>query len=304
MTKTAATSKRKQAEEDDDETPAPASASLLFKSTGNKKKPNKKSAAPYEEPAKQEIAHEDGEHEPARSPKKKAKSKHREPEPEPEAEEEVDGEVQEDDEETTRKKAKANTRRNKKCKLVGYRNLARIAGYIDRVKGDTVTVSGIDGTSCLTSIADAKRCMRFTPATAGSTNFGLDEFSKRHELFKNGVPTSAARPTQVHNDIILRSITNNLVLLAAETGKKTISASMVMSVLRPYVANMLFTAVVPPIGVIRHAQDEGVLAATEQDAQMKVNEKKENAKTKQIAEAYEKSEQERLAKRKAVNVAA
>eukprot|EP00966_Prymnesium_polylepis_P302178 6981820-Prymnesium_polylepis.1 len=75
---------------------------------------------------------------------------------------------------------------------------------------------------------------------------------------------------------------NQAVLRAAETGKKTISASMMMSVLRPHSDKMLFTAVVPPICLIRHAQDEGVLNATEKDAEMKAGEKKENVKTKKM----------------------
>ena len=92
---------------------------------------------------------------------------------------------------------------------------------------------------------------------------------------------------------------NQAVLRAAETGKKTISASMMMSVLRPYSDKMLFTAVVPPIGLIRHAQEEGILNATEKDGAMKAEEKKENTKTKQIAETYEKAEADRLAARRA-----
>ena len=77
-----------------------------------------------------------------------------------------------------------------------------------------------------------------------------------------------------------------------------------MSVLRPYADKMLFTAVVPPIGLIRHAQDEGILNATEKDGQMKADEKKENVKTKKICEDYEKAEQERLTARRAKKVAA
>jgi hypothetical protein len=301
-------SKRKQADEDDedvDDTPAPAPVGLP-KPSGSKKKSSKKSTEDDpEQQEQQEIAHEDEEFEQAQPPpppkKKKAKKAAPEPEPEPE-EQEDDDEAEADEEEdeaTIKKKAKAKMKRNKKAKLVGYRSLARSAGYIDRVKGDTVSVSGIDGTSCLISIADAKRLMRFTPTTAGSTNFGLEEYTKRHDLFKNGVPASAARETQARCDAALRAAMNQVVLRAAETGKKTISASMMMSVLRPYSDKMLFTAVVPPIGLIRHAQDEGVLNATEKDAEMKAEEKKDNVKTKKICEDYEKAEHERLTARRA-----
>jgi hypothetical protein len=287
----ATASKRKQTEDDDVDDVPEAAPVVLPKPSGGKKKSNKKTE---DEPEKQEIAQEEDEAPPVPA-KKKSKKKAAEPEPEPEEEDGND----EDDEETNRKKNRAKMRRNKKAKLVGYRSLARMAGYNDRIKGDTVTAAGIDGMSCLTSISDAKRLMRFTPATAGSTNFGLEEYTKRHGLFKNGVPASAARETQARCDAALRAAMNQAVLRAAETGKKTISASMMMSVLRPYSEKMLFTAVVPPIGLIRHAQDEGIIKATESDVQAKAEEKKENLKTKKIWEDFEKSENERLAARSA-----
>lgn len=209
---------------------------------------------------------------------------------------EADEADEREDEKTLKKKARAKMRRNKKAKLVGYRSLARSAGYIDRVKGDTVTVAGIDGTSCLISIADARRLMRFAPTTVGSTSYGTDEVAKRHNLFTKGVPASVARETQARCDAAMRSAMNQAVLRAAEAGKKTISASIMMSVLRPYRENMLFTAVVPPIGLIRHAQSEGVINATEADKELMANEKKENQKHKKMHEDYEKAEKERLAK--------
>ena len=66
-----------------------------------------------------------------------------------------------------------------------------------------------------------------------------------------------------------------------------------MSVLRPYAAHMLFTAVVPPLGLIRHAQEEGVLGATEGDKLQRAEEKKEKIeedkkKMKEVKESVQK----------------
>lgn len=292
MPKSILTKRKSNDDDDEDFDEAPVVAPVL-----KKKPPHKKTI----DPEQQDIEHE----EESSPPLKKNSKKKTVPCPDPEPDDdEVDdaGGDEGDSDETLNKKRKAKMRRNKKAKLVGYRSLARSAGYIDRIKGDTMTVSGVDGIHCLTSISDAKRLMRFTPAAAGSTNFGLEEYTKRHGLFEQGIPNSAARETQARCDAALRSAMNQAVMRAAETGKKTISASLMMSVLRPYSDKMLFTAVVPPIGLIRHAQDEGVLAATEKDKEMKIEEKKENIKTKQICEAFVKKEEERKAARRKLAV--
>ena len=291
--------KSKKTEEEDmdvEEQPAPKS----------KKAKTPKPAQPEPEPQEEEV------YVPAPKKAKKAKKiKKAEPEPEeeepepeeeepepeeeePEPEEEEDEDEEEEDGETSRKRRISAMKRKKKAKLVGYRSLARSAGYIDRLSGDTVTTSGVDSISSLLSVADAKRLMRFVPATPGATSFGLDEFSKRHDLFKQGVPASTARETQARCDSALRSVMNQVVLRAAETGKKNVTASMMASILRPYAENMLFTSVVPPTGLIRYAQDEGILSTVEADKKMREDEKKENSQAKKIASEWTTSEEKRL----------
>ena len=60
--------------------------------------------------------------------------------------------------------------------------------------------------------------MRFVPTTPGSTSFGAEEVAKRQKLFEMGVPSSAARETQGRCDAVLRSVMNQVVLRAAESG--------------------------------------------------------------------------------------
>lgn len=227
-----------------------------------------------------------------------------EPEPEPAAAEvDDDDEEDEPDEDAVRKAKKAKMRRNKKAKLVGYRNLARQAGYLDRVKGDANAASGRDGTAALLSTADAKRLMRFVPAMPGNSSFGLSEFEQRMSLFKQGVSAAAARETQARADAAMRAVMNEVVLRAAEAGKKTITPSAMASVLRPYAQQMLFTAVQPPLGLIRYAQVEGILSTTQADKDSIPDEKKDNLAAKKMFEAYEKSEAERVAAMRAARAA-
>lgn len=242
----------------------------------------------------------------AEKPKKKTK---KEPEPEPESEhedeepeagEEEEGDEEEEGGEANDHKARLReSRRRKKAKLVGYRSLARTAGYVDRIKDDVQTTAGPDGLCSLLSNADAKRLMRFVPATADAVSFSLEEYEQRHALFAKGVPLSTARETQARCDAVLRAIMNQAVQRTAESGKKTVTASTVASVLRPYAEKMEFTAVAPPLGLVRYAQKEGVISTLESDKEAKQEEKKTSNKTKKIAEEWRSAEEARRAAKRA-----
>jgi hypothetical protein len=193
---------------------------------------------------------------------------------------------------------RAQTRRSRKAKLVGYRQLAKDVGYMGVEDG--VLASNADSTHALLSIADAKRLCAFVPCTPGATTFTTAEFERRHGLFQKGVPRSAARETQARADVVLRNIMNEVVLRASEAGKTGVTASMMLSVLRPYQSRMMFTAVQPPLGLIRHAQDNGVLTSTEADEKLRAEEKAAAATHKKMHEQFLKSEQDRKdAKREA-----
>ncbi len=212
----------------------------------------------------------------------------------PEEEEDEEGGVSASDEASKRKKRFVRAR---KARLVGDRNLAKAAGYSDRYEDDVFGSAGLDGQACLLSIADAKRLTRFVPATPGATTYGLDEFSKRHAIFKKGMPEAAARETQVNADLVMRFALNEATLRTVDIGKKTITASMMQTVLRDAANNMLFTAVFPPLGLVRHGQNQGLLRATEADAAKKAAEKADANKAKKMVADYAKAEAERLAAR-------
>eukprot|EP00966_Prymnesium_polylepis_P027918 645269-Prymnesium_polylepis.1 len=76
---------------------------------------------------------------------------------------------------------------------------------------------------CLLSVSDAKRLMRFVPATTDMTSYTLNEFEKRHALFTKGVPSSTARETQARCDAVMGTVMNQAVLRTVESGKKMVS---------------------------------------------------------------------------------
>ena len=268
--------------------------------------PDVDDAAPVPKPCKKKAAVA------AAPPKKKAKieavSANPEPEEDPEEEagdeagdeagEEAGEEEHEMSPEWKAKLLKALTKRRKKAKIVGYRSLSKTAGYVD-TGPEGVHSTTTDCLGSLLSEADAKRLMRFVPATPGSTGFAGDEFMRRLYLFKNSVPGSAARETQARCDAILRSAMDQAVLRSVEAGKKTVSASTMASVLRQYVPNMEFTAVSPPLGLVRYAQEVGVLnPLTEDELKKRVNEKKESASNKKsYTDFVDSKEKEKVMKR-------
>lgn len=153
--------------------------------------------------------------------------------------------------------------------------------------------------ACLLSNSDAKRLMTFVPATPGATSYGLSEFTLRHNLFAKGVPASTARATQVRCDAVMRAVMNQAVLRIADSGKKQVNASTMAAVLRPYAERMELTSVVPPLGLIRYAQKQGVLSNTSKDKERTKEEKQLNEKTKDIAEAWRLEKNKRAEERRA-----
>ena len=280
--------------EEDEEValPVPSGKRKLSSGAGEKRAKKSKKAAPPPDPVSGDEEEEAYEHEKG--------DYEQEEEFAGEADEEQQvaqqpAEEEEEEEEDPNAARKKKMMRNRKARLVGYRNLAKAAGYLDKYPDDVVGSAGLDGQACLLSLADAKRCTRFVPATPGATTYGLDEFSKRHELFKKSMPDGAARESQVNLDLVLRSALNDATVRAMEAGKKTISASMMQSVLRGPAQNMLFTSVVPPVGLVRFGQAKGLLHSSEIDASKKAEEKAEASKAKKMAADHEKAEEKRLA---------
>ena len=163
--------------------------------------------------------------------------------------------------------------RRAKAKRVGYRSLAKEAGYYNPSGGDAC--AGSDGIKLLITQSNGRNLMTSVPLNANITTFSEKEFAARYSIYKKGVSKAAVRATQINIDQALRTTMNQAVLNAVESGKKRISASMMQSVLRPYASKMMFTAVQPPIGLIRHAQEKGVLSSVEQDTMLQEAEKRE-----------------------------
>jgi hypothetical protein len=110
------------------------------------------------------------------------------------------------------------------------------------------------------------------------------------KLSQESVPPSAARETQARCEAVLRKIMNEAVMRSVEKGVMRIDAATVQSVLRQYQYNMTFSSVLPPLGLIRHAQGAGILSANAKDEAGMEQETKDNKELSAAAFAKRKKE--------------
>ena len=226
--------------------------------------------------------------------KKKKQKKAAEPEPEPEPEEDEE----EEDAGTAEEKAKKKLRRQREHKKIsGYRAKAKECGFM--AGAGVIGAMGLDSFASALTPADAKRLMRFVPEVLNKSSYDKSECMARMKLSTEPVPASAARETQARCEAVFRKIMNEAVLRSVEKGAARVDAATMQSVLRPYQYGMTFSAVLPPKGLVRHAQGEGVLSASATDEAGMEMEKSENRELVATAKRVDKAEDDRKAAFKA-----
>ena len=251
--------------------------------------------------AEEEVEEEEAAPAPPVKEKKSKKRKEPEPEPEPEeAEEEEEEEEAEEEEDPILAAKKAKKRaaaRRARQRAVNYRKVARKCGFEKR--GGAQAASGVDAAFFTVSASDAKRLMQYSPDDWSKGSFGKEEAEMRMNLGLESTPMSALRVTQARVESLMRNILNEATLRMVETGaRKTLDAATVTSVVRPYAANMSFTAVLPPRGLIKFAQREGILSSTQADVEAADQDAAENKELTKMSRAMAKKQADEKAARK------
>ena len=150
-------------------------------------------------------------------------------------------------------------RRNRR--VFGYREKARECGYA-RGRGP-LAAAGFDAPASMLSAADARRLIKFLPENLEAHAFDAAEFKGRIRAANESVPPTAAREAQARLESVFRHAVNEATLRTVEAGRMRVTAATMHGVLRPYVANMRFTAVLPPKGLVAEAQLAQVLGNPE-----------------------------------------
>jgi hypothetical protein len=266
-------------------------------------KKSKKSKREEEEEEEELAMPVDDDEAPANAEARKAKKQKKKVEAaaEPPSNEAADDDKDSDDageeaggDEVDPEKARLKLRRRREHKKVsGYRNKAVECGFTP--KAGVVAASGLDCFASALSPADAKRLMRFVPEVLNKSTYDKAECVARMKLSTESVPESAARETVARCETVMRKFLNEAVLRAVEKGTARVDAATMQSVLRPYQYLMTFSSVLPPKGLIRHAQESGVISASVADSEGIDQEKSDNRELVAAAKKIDKAEEERKA---------
>ena len=140
-----------------------------------------------------------------------------------------------------------------------------------------------------------KRCLLYVPEVFKGGSFKKEEGLRRLALSTESVSTESLRVAQGNMEAVLRRVLNDVVFRTVEKGTVRIDAAAMQSALRRYQSGIHFTAVLPPVGIVRHAQIASVLGASKADEEGMSDEKDENrvllAQQKAIAKDVEKRKQ-------------
>ena len=148
--------------------------------------------------------------------------------------------------ELVRRRWRGAARRSAATAALRAREAARECGYT-RGLGNIASV-GYDAPASMLSAADARRLIKFLPENLEAHAFDAAEFKGRIRAANESVPPTAAREAQARLESVFRHAVNEATLRTVEAGRMRVTAATMHGVLRPYVANMRFTAVLPPKG--------------------------------------------------------
>lgn len=272
-------------------------------------KKSKEPTAPEDPEHEEELGEDDATGKPSKAgksekKKKKKRKAEREPEVEPEAEEQEGVEDQQDegdddDDGNEEHKDSKQTLKNRKrrSRSIRFRNVAKKLGYSSN--GGPIAASGADAAFFAITQADVKRLMASVPHDFSKGSYSKSETEARIALSEESLPASVLRVAQSRIEPLLRNIVNEATLRMIETSsRQSLDAATVLSVIRPYTSSMMFTAVQPPKGLIKYAQKEGVLGATEADREAADDDDTESKDIAKFAKKIAKKKAEEKTARK------
>ena len=189
-------------------------------------------------------------------------------------------------------------RKRSSAKRRGYKKKSLEAGFgVGR---------GRDVTASTMTLHDTRRLMRFAPKNLDAASYEEEEVLERLALTAESIPAASAREAQPFLEGVHRHLVQEAVLRAVEMNIGNPTASVMHSVLRPYMANLQFTGGAPK-GLLRHAVKEGALTLFQDDEERHKEQKKvERAMAKAESEETKKNAAhgERFAKAEADKKAA
>lgn len=135
----------------------------------------------------------------------------------------------------------------------GYRHIATRSGYSATIPSADASR---DVTTNILSINETIRACKWAPRIPNSTSYGsnIDEYADRLQLaMEESLPPLSAAVVRASAEVFARRAMNDAVQRAFDAGVSRVSASVMMSALRPVAPSLRYTFMAP-MGLIRHAQ--------------------------------------------------
>lgn len=191
------------------------------------------------------------------------------------------------------------SRQRAKAKVSGYARLAAQAGYgkLSNKSETRAQAGATDSLHSLLTLSDAVRLANSVPAQPDEPSFKPEEYAARVECMGATLPADAARVVVANVEKLFKHAVNASVAMAAHEGRKTVKPSHMMHVLKPIYDNLRFSALSPPIGLLKYAVDADLV---DEDAMVSkvASFKKAAKKTSKMHGAKVESIEERKAIRK------
>jgi len=225
-----------------------------------------------------------------------------------------------EDEEKVASARKALTTARKGQKLSGMRKSALKAGFSRRQNPSRAEVRGLDIEQSLLTPSDIVRLATALPLNMAKGSYDETELNMRMELMNEKIPIGSAREIIAFLEPHYRGVITDCVERQSRTKTQRITASTMGAALKKFNDLGVFTAVVPPEGLVRFGKEDGVdlvkrgdpdsgylmEATPDEKKKWRALDKKENKISQEkLVQAYkELADQKESRKRKADEVAA
>lgn len=200
------------------------------------------------------------------------------------------------------------------ARLGGIRKAALKAGYSRRQNASRFETRGLDIEQSLLTTADIQRMARSIPLNYDKGSYSPEENAMRLSLMHDTLPVGAAREIVAFVEPLFRNVVGECVDRQARLKTSRISPSTMHAVLKKYADLGVFTALVPPAGLVRFAKEQGVgvdyprsknpnelMGVTEEDKKgWKAAKKHDKVATEKFSALVDAEAQRKLKKQKVV----
>lgn len=144
------------------------------------------------------------------------------------------------------------------AKLSGLRRQALKAGFSRRKDASRAEVRGQDVEQSLITTSDVQRLAHSIPLDFSKGSYSPEEVEMRMELIHESLPVGSAREIMGFIEPLFRGVLTDCVERQSRLRTQRVTPSTMLASLKKYNELGVFSACVPPKGLVRHAKEDGI----------------------------------------------